>query len=131
MTTAASLWVVAAIGLTVGAGFFYCAITLTVLTVISLFLLNKWEKRFSAAKLMRELKLEIRPGSAGLQDVISELDRYGFQISQLIVDKQVASVNGSLLSVSICVKLKKTKRFVEVFSKLAEIEGIFRLETLT
>ena len=37
LTTTASLWVVAALGLTVGAGFYYGATVLTLLVVVSLF----------------------------------------------------------------------------------------------
>lgn len=40
------IWVVAAIGLCVGAGFFFGAVLVTVLVIIILVLLNKFEKSF-------------------------------------------------------------------------------------
>ncbi|TVY09810.1 MgtC/SapB family protein [Paenibacillus cremeus] len=67
LTTAASVWVVAAIGLCVGAGFFYCAFLSTVLVLMSLFVLNKWEKRLMRGRRYHEVVVRIhdRPGVLG------------------------------------------------------------------
>lgn len=46
LTTAASLWVVAALGIAIGAGFYYGALLSFVLVLICLFLLQLFEKRF-------------------------------------------------------------------------------------
>lgn len=46
LTTAASLWVVAAIGLAVGAGFYFASIAVMVMVVLTLWLFNKLEDRF-------------------------------------------------------------------------------------
>ena len=45
LTTAASLWLIAAIGMTIGAGLFIAAGTAAVLALIALFVLNKVEKK--------------------------------------------------------------------------------------
>jgi putative Mg2+ transporter-C (MgtC) family protein len=45
LTTAASLWLTAAIGLAIGAGMFIAAITTEVLALITLMLLNRLEKK--------------------------------------------------------------------------------------
>jgi len=44
LTTAASLWAVAALGLTVGMGFYVAALTATLLILITLLLLSRFEK---------------------------------------------------------------------------------------
>lgn len=54
LTTAASLWVVAAIGLAVGAGYEFAAIFSTVVVFVCLNLMNRWEE-----KLIRKEKLHI------------------------------------------------------------------------
>ena len=86
LTTAASLWVVAAIGLTVGAGFYYGSAVLTLLVVISLFLLNKFERKFSRNKRKRELVMKIQKSSSSLNQVVSELNHHGIQISKMLVE---------------------------------------------
>src|SRR5699024_7990638 len=46
LTTAASIWVVAGIGLVIGAGMYYADTIVTIITVTSLLLLNKFESVF-------------------------------------------------------------------------------------
>ena len=46
LTTAASLWLVAAIGMTIGAGMFIAALVAEVLSLIALMLLNPLERKF-------------------------------------------------------------------------------------
>jgi putative Mg2+ transporter-C (MgtC) family protein len=50
LTTAATLWVVAATGLATGIGFYSAAITATLLALIVLFLLGRFEKRVLTSK---------------------------------------------------------------------------------
>ncbi|CAH1217605.1 hypothetical protein PAECIP111891_04600 [Paenibacillus allorhizoplanae] len=57
LTTAASLWVMAALGLAVGAGFYYCALLTALLVLVSLFLLNKLEKGMTKNRNHIELML--------------------------------------------------------------------------
>jgi len=45
LTTAASLWLTAAVGLTIGAGMFIAALTTVVLAIITLILLNRLERK--------------------------------------------------------------------------------------
>jgi putative Mg2+ transporter-C (MgtC) family protein len=68
LTTAASLWVVAAIGLAVGAGFHYAAILACVMVLISLWILNKVEHKYLRAKKVHSFKIQAldQPGSLGL-----------------------------------------------------------------
>lgn len=57
LTTAASLWVVAAIGLAVGAGFYFASISVTVMVLLTLWLFNKLEKRYIKAKKEHLIKI--------------------------------------------------------------------------
>jgi len=45
LTTAASLWLTAAVGLTIGAGMFIAALTTVILAIITLILLNRLERK--------------------------------------------------------------------------------------
>jgi putative Mg2+ transporter-C (MgtC) family protein len=82
LTTAASLWVVAGIGLAVGAGLDTAAATTAVIVIISLVVFNKFEKRFFFAnQFYAYLKLEDKPGKLGL--VAGELGRHGVSIKRM------------------------------------------------
>ena len=132
LTTAASLWVVAAIGLSAGAGFYYGAGILTLLVVVSLFFLNKMEKRFSRAKATRQLVLKMARGSSSLNQVVDYLSDRGIQMNKLVVEKEEgeAAEHEGVLIVRLHLKLKRENRYEEVVVTLAEMEGIYGLETV-
>ncbi|SDX75248.1 MgtC/SapB family protein [Paenibacillus sp. CF384] len=130
LTTAASLWVVAAIGLTAGAGFYYGSAVLTLLVVVSLFFLNKFEKKFSRTKRKQDLVMKINKDSSSLNQVVTQLHHFGIQISKIIVENEEAAQgdSGEMLIVRMQVKLNYKKRFEEVIVCLASIEGVVGIE---
>lgn len=69
LTTAASLWVVAAIGLAVGAGFQYAAVVTTILVIVILFGFNKVEQRYFGGKRTRVLTLDADSTSEFLHEL--------------------------------------------------------------
>ncbi|MFC4600169.1 MgtC/SapB family protein [Cohnella hongkongensis] len=94
LTTAASIWVVAAIGLCTGAGFFYCAVLTTAIALLSLFLLNKLEKWMMRSRRYREVKIKVedRPGNLGA--IIERLSAHGIQIGKVQVDHELEDDSG-------------------------------------
>ncbi|WP_218093943.1 MgtC/SapB family protein [Paenibacillus solanacearum] len=95
LTTAASVWVVAAIGLCVGAGFYYVAVLSTVMVLISLFVLNKWEKYLMRNRRTMEIVIRIidKPGVLGT--IASKFGQFGIQIANVRMKPDgVAEVNG-------------------------------------
>ena len=59
LTSAAMIWLVAAIGLFVGAGYPMSAFILTVLTVLTLTLLGTWERRLLGKCIVRECRVQV------------------------------------------------------------------------
>ena len=47
LTTAASIWTVAAIGLAVGIGFYFAAVATTIIVLVTLAVFSKFERRFT------------------------------------------------------------------------------------
>ncbi|WP_373228868.1 MgtC/SapB family protein [Cohnella sp.] len=130
LTTAASLWVVAAIGLSTGAGFYYGASISALLVVISLFFLNKVEKNFSRTKKDREIIFILHRKTASLQQIVTRLNQHGIQIYKLIIENgEAADSSAEPLIIRINVKLKKVKAFDAALLEIAQIEGVIRLET--
>lgn len=90
LTTAASIWVVAAIGLCVGAGFYYGAVLVAFLVLVSLFVLNKWEKRLPGKRKKHELNVHIKacPGILGKIDMV--LHEQGIQFKNLRIESETS-----------------------------------------
>ncbi|AEK62101.1 mgtC family protein [Collimonas fungivorans] len=87
LTTAASLWSVAAVGLAVGGGLYIAAAAATLIILIILAGLKPLEKRFFVARQRREVRLVVRRGAMTFQMFGQLLDKGTAQIEQFIVEQ--------------------------------------------
>ncbi|GGI45280.1 transporter [Paenibacillus marchantiophytorum] len=133
LTTAASLWVVAAIGLSVGAGFYFGAAIGTALVVICLFFLNKLEAIFSKTKISREIILNIQQETAKLHYIIDQMNGYGIRIHKIVIETgETMSIDERhhLVKIRMQIKIKQSIRFEQALMYLASLEGVRGLETV-
>lgn len=89
LTTAATLWVVAGIGLAVGAGFYYPAILTCVLVFLALKILNHVEHRYLSAGKSRTASLKIREGSTSLGELCAYMTEKRIVIRTIAVERDV------------------------------------------
>jgi len=89
LTTAASLWTTAAIGLACGAGFYWAALLATLLVLFSLFLLGKMEKLYLFTKPRRSLFIEAEDVSTLMGDLEEVLGKFGYTMDFVEVDRDV------------------------------------------
>ncbi|TVX99974.1 MgtC/SapB family protein [Cohnella terricola] len=110
LTTAASLWVVAAIGLCVGAGFYFVSFLTTFVVLFSLFLLNRWEKRFFSLKRKRRLELKITCRAGQANKIVRLVEEEGAIVTDISIDKKetISSDNNQLSPVQIKFVLRIT-----------------------
>jgi Uncharacterized membrane protein len=88
LTTAASLWVVAAIGLSVGAGFYLPSIIATSIVFTNLFILNRVEKRVFKSKKIQYLLIHGRRDMALMARLNRIYDDHQVTVRKMsIVDK--------------------------------------------
>lgn len=82
LTTAASLWSVAAVGLAIGGGLYLAAFITTALIVMTLALLKPVEKLFFGSSLVREIKIYTTKGFSldSLNNNIKSLNLVSFDI---------------------------------------------------
>lgn len=125
LTTAASLWVVAAIGLAAGAGFYYAAVITTLFVLLSLWVLNKVEKRWIAGKRTHTLRIEMADRPGGLAAVSTIVAEEGADIRKLIVE-QAASVRDDTgcVRISMIVRLAKPDPLVPMMERLKQLNGV-------
>lgn len=77
LTTAASIWTVAAIGLAVGAGLYGAAVTATVLILMTLTLLDRFERRYFPKLVIKNLHIATNSKKAQayvLEGVLEDLN---------------------------------------------------------
>ncbi|MCF6464699.1 MgtC/SapB family protein [Clostridium sp. Cult2] len=121
LTTAASLWVVAAIGLTVGAGFYLAAILTTVLVIITLMSFHRFGRRLKT-KGYYYFYLSIvsvdKPGQIG--KIGQLLGDYGVNILSIDIEHK----NEDLIRIDLDVAMKEYDKKYDILNDLASIDSI-------
>lgn len=123
LTTAASLWVVAAIGLSVGAGFYFASVLACIMVLISLWVLNIVEKKFFKNKKVHLIKITAldQPGSLGL--ISSALSSKGIDIRKVMME-EMDSEDLKKISISLTVKIPKPALIAPTLEEIRQIKGI-------
>ena len=120
LTTAASLWVVAGVGLAVGAGYYVGAIATTVITFLALTYLPRYEKLYQtgARHVGFILLSDDKPGQIGR--IGSFLGSKGL----LICDIKIEDLGNHEISISLVVDFPDKRLLPEVIQGMAALEGI-------
>lgn len=121
LTTAASLWTVAGIGLTVGAGFYFAAIVATVLVVATLVLLNKLEWSYLMSKNeMLTVLVQDSPGQ--LAKVFAVMARHDVNVHNV----QLTTENEGEARIDMEIELAARTRRVQIIDELVAMQGVHR-----
>ena len=125
LTTAATLWVVAGVGLAVGAGMYFPALVTTGVVFLTLIYLGKVEKLMAGREHVVEMIVtaENRPGQLGR--VGSFLGEKGILILNIQM-KQLMGDNRVMFEIDI--KLPPKIDMNEVLFELSDIPGVYQVE---
>lgn len=130
LTTAASVWVVAGIGLCVGAGFLAGAFVCTFLVLICLYLLNKWEQSLGRKSHHRELEIKLVHHSGSLTEVTDIFGKHGIQVANLkITAGSRSSLEERDVSVLVSLQQVRQERWLLALEELTALDMIRGMET--
>jgi putative Mg2+ transporter-C (MgtC) family protein len=124
LTTAASIWISAAIGLAFGAGMIWVALVTLILVLFTLGLLDRLEKIFFKKKVAKVLELQLKQPTADLQQVQSILDK--FHIKYEVVEYRQIIYQG-IFNVEILVFLPalfSIDKLLHEFSKVPNLQDV-------
>lgn len=127
LTTAASLWIVSAIGLAVGSGMYLVGTAATIITLITLVTFHSWEKHFAGSnrndrKFIRVI-MNNRPGA--ITDVTGYLSSRGVKVKTLNV-KTDSKENKLVLELYL--KIEKSAENIKIIRGIKNINGVEALE---
>lgn len=129
LTTAASIWVVAGIGLVVGVGMFYEAILTTVIVVLSLVFLSKIEKLYMSST-QHWLNVYVAHGLS-LKTIIEKIEEMGIDVLQMRTgnpkDENYEN-NVRVHTYSILVNTNDSKQLSLLVDHLREVDKIKRID---
>ncbi|MDF2959585.1 MAG: magnesium transporter MgtC [Paenibacillus sp.] len=133
LTTAASVWVVAAIGLCVGAGFLFAAFYTTMLVLISLFVLNKWEKYLMRNRRNHELTIKALDNPGVLGKLASAFGEQGIQIInvKMIAESESSPENGEkpTMQLRFSLKVQNPVKFVTAMERINTMDFVVWTES--
>lgn len=120
LTTAASLWTIACIGLAIGAGHFLLA-TFTTLTVLIVLLgFARFENKINSASRLKVFTIEIqnRPGQLGKIGIVTG------EHECIIQDIKLENVNSLSSIINMSIKYPKNFDIVKFIDDLYDLDGI-------
>ena len=121
LTTAASLWVVAGIGLAVGSGMYYGAIVTTLLTVITLMLFSKLEYVMIRKDWYKTIIIETKEGVDQLKAIREIITDRKSEITDFEVDKARDGVN---MVLKVGLKLNQIRTADQIIDDLSHLDGV-------
>lgn len=128
LTTAASLWVVASVGLACGAGYYLPAALGTLLVLFTLVLLGTFEdlvrskgRHYILSMVVSDIPEQVRSIRAYLEEQVGEVNKVG--VSKMYETGRV------LLEVDI--KMLPDKKMIDILHYLTTLPGVYRVEHRT
>lgn len=125
LTTAASLWTVAGIGLAVGSGFYFAAVLATILVVLTLVVLNQLEWNYLSTK-HEILTLVIQDTPGQLARVFAVLAKYDINVFNVELSADDTGEAKLDLEVEISPKFSKVKIIEELVSTPGVKRGSYK-----
>jgi putative Mg2+ transporter-C (MgtC) family protein len=85
LTTAASIWIVAGLGLVIGAGMYVIAFFTTIIVLMCLVFLNRLEKYMNVKKTRKKMKVVVHSDKSTIDQVIEKLTSYDVTTHKIIL----------------------------------------------
>nr|WP_050901091.1 MgtC/SapB family protein [Lentibacillus jeotgali] len=118
LTTAASIWTVAGLGLVVGAGMYGAAVFTTFIILLSLIFLNNFEKLFRKEKPY-QIEITALPGLT-INSVVSVFESCSLAIKQV----QIERIDEDLRNIIVKIAPYKNLNQVELFEDISKIDYV-------
>lgn len=125
LTTAASIWAVAGVGLVVGAGMYGPAIITTILILVSLVLLNGFEKKFQSKQKSMRIEIVVEE-ELKINEVIEILEKHQITILNVEIEKFESNLRAVYIKMS-RIESNKLLALFEAISKLEHVNHAARL----
>lgn len=129
LTTAASLWVVCAVGLAIGAGFYFAAGLTTILVLFNLFVLNKVEQRWLNVKKIRMIRIKAadQPGVLGKMSSILQANKIDLRKVAMEQVLEQEAEGHHLIAISFTVRLPKKGNIIDTIEKFRNVQGVYEV----
>lgn len=125
LTTAATIWVVAALGFTIGTGYPFTAFGLTIVVLLVLKLISPLYSLFEGKRALEHFELEVSSRGTTKKNVLSFLKAEGITVDEVKEEEWDYGRNGrQLLTCCFTTHYKKIDRAVYNIESLIKVEDV-------
>ncbi|MCP8618078.1 MgtC/SapB family protein [Salirhabdus salicampi] len=125
LTTAASIWTVAGLGLIVGAGMYAPAVLTTIVVLLSLIFLNHFDRFFRKDRHKNVVRLIIN-SQEKVEEVITIFNEHNWSISKMEIEKNSPSER----TVIIEMEPEQNIHYGKLLNELTKIDGVQSISKL-
>jgi putative Mg2+ transporter-C (MgtC) family protein len=126
LTTAASLWLIAAVGLAIGAGMYIAAAAAEAISLITLFVLDIFEKRLFPSERNKILELQYKQSSPDTNETLEILKNFGIRTQSMDVNQGGGKSKSSrlrlLVSIPDVTDIAKLVKALKAAGEVARVE---------
>jgi putative Mg2+ transporter-C (MgtC) family protein len=126
LTTAASIWAVAGIGLVVGSGMYSVAIFTTLIILISLIFLNHIERIFPRSRTTTFIELVVDE-TIQINQVVEVIEKQQFSITNIEIIRQESSLRKFYIKMG----RKDKQSLITIFEEISRFQGVKNISELT
>jgi len=125
LTTATSLWTMAIVGMTVGAGYYLIGVFTTALMLIVLTLLNIIEKRFVRTAVSRFISIEVNFHKGVVKSIRHIIEEFADSVSSFTIQKHVKDKR---LRIQAVARISRDQQLEELIETLSDVDGVRSLK---
>jgi putative Mg2+ transporter-C (MgtC) family protein len=125
LTTAASIWVAAGIGLAIGAGLFVPSFIALGIILFTLILLDVVEKRFFPPERIKVINLYFNGSSVDTKKIRKLLIAYGLNIQSIDV---IQEIQKELVQVNLLVRIPISININQLYKEIRALSNIYKIK---
>ncbi len=125
LTTATSLWTMAIVGMTVGAGYYLIGVFTTALMLVVLALLNTIENRFLRTSVSRFITIETDYHKGTVKDIRKIVQDFSDELASFNIQKHIKNKR---LRIQIVARISRDQTLEDLVDALSDIEGVRNLK---
>lgn len=128
LTTAASIWVAAGLGLVTGIGMYYVALLATVIVLITLYVLEKLEKKYFSFHGQKEILIIAEDREDTFKKISELFEGSGLPILDFQIESIEAYSNRKVSSYIIVISEGQLKKEMEVINALQRLDFVSHIK---
>ncbi|TVR61859.1 MAG: MgtC/SapB family protein [Spirochaetaceae bacterium] len=125
LTTAASIWIVAALGLVIGGGLYLLATAATLLVLFTLTTLNQLEKRMFPDRSVKVLEVNLRDTRINTDTIVAILRRHGIHVSNIDVTQ---ALEKKTVKMKFIVKIAEDTDLKALYDEINAVDTVYQVK---